>query len=169
MQLLLELHFVDLCIGVIHFHQCIPSFLGWFFILNMHNHGIRNIHRKLIQDFPCFFMPSFIGLNLLLCGVFWERRFCLIANYELPITFPHQEIHNLSYLILFLSNFSIEIWERPSAIFQGNIQYLLKVSRIGLGFSFLRFLGLGLGLGLNKMDLVYVCMFQVLYKILYYT
>jgi hypothetical protein len=30
-------------------------------------------------------------------------------------------------------------------------------------------LGLGLGLGLNKMDLAYVCMFQVLYEILYYT
>jgi hypothetical protein len=37
--------------------------------------------------------------------------------------------------------------------------------------SFLGFLGLGLGLGLglNKMDLAYVCMFQVLYEILYYT
>jgi hypothetical protein len=38
-----------------------------------------------------------------------------------------------------------------------------------LGFHFLRFLGLGLGLGLNKMDLAYVCMFQVLYEILYNT
>jgi hypothetical protein len=38
---------------------------------------------------------------------------------------------------------------------------------LGLGFFFLRFLGLGLGL--NMMDLAYVCMFQVLYEILYYT
>jgi hypothetical protein len=38
---------------------------------------------------------------------------------------------------------------------------------LGLGFHFLRFLGLGLGL--NKMDFAYVCMFQVLYEILYYT
>jgi hypothetical protein len=38
---------------------------------------------------------------------------------------------------------------------------------LGLGFHFFRFLGLGLGL--NKMDLAYVCMFQVLYEILYYT
>jgi hypothetical protein len=35
--------------------------------------------------------------------------------------------------------------------------------------SLFGFLGLGLGLGLNKMDLAYVCMFRILYKILYYT
>jgi hypothetical protein len=39
-------------------------------------------------------MLSFIGLNLLLCGVFWERRFFRITSYEFPIAFPHQEIHN---------------------------------------------------------------------------
>jgi hypothetical protein len=39
-------------------------------------------------------MPSFIGLNLLLCGVFWERRFFLITSYEFQVAFPHQEIHN---------------------------------------------------------------------------
>jgi hypothetical protein len=94
MQLLLELHFSGLCIGAIHLHQCIPSLLGGFCILNMHNHGIGHIHRKLIQDFPYFFMLSFIGLNLLLCGVFWERRFFRITSYEFPIAFPHQEIHN---------------------------------------------------------------------------
>jgi hypothetical protein len=44
--------------------------------------------------FYFFFMPSFIGLNLLLCGVFWEKRLFLITNYEFPVTFPHQEIHN---------------------------------------------------------------------------
>jgi hypothetical protein len=171
MQLLLELHFVGLCIGAIHLHQCIPSLLWWFFILNMHNHGIRHTHRKPIQDFICFFMPSFIGLSLLLRGVFWEKRFCFITSYELPITSPIKKfiILNFHTWKLFLSNFSIVIWERPSAILQGNTQYLLRVYRIRLGFSFLRFIGLGLGLRLNKMDLVYVCMSRILYEIPYYT
>ncbi len=134
MQLLFELHFAGLCIGAIHLHQCIPSLLGWFCILNMHNHGIGHTHRKPIQDCPCFFMPSFIGLNLLLCGVFLERRFCLITSYELPITFPIKKfiILNFHTWKLILSNFSIAIWERPFAIFQSNTQCLLRVSRIGI-------------------------------------
>jgi hypothetical protein len=140
MQLLLELHFASLCISAIHFHQCIPSLLGWFCILNMHNHGIGHLHKKPIQDFAYFFMPCFIGLNLLLCGVFWERRFFLITNYELPITFPINKfiILNFHTWKLFLSDFSIIIWERLSAISQGNIQCLLGVSQMilisSLGF-----------------------------------
>jgi hypothetical protein len=132
MQLLFELHFANLCIGAIHLHQCIPSLLGWFCILNMHNHGIRHTHRKPIQDFPSFFMPSFINLNLLLCGVFWERRFFLIISYELPIAFPYQKIHNpkFPHLELFLFNFSIVIWERSFAISQGNTQCLFRVSQM---------------------------------------
>jgi hypothetical protein len=63
----------------------------------MHNHGIEHTHKKSIQDFPYFFMPSFIGSNLLLCGVLWEKRFFLITNYDFPIAFPHQEIHNLKF------------------------------------------------------------------------
>jgi len=94
MQLLFELHFATLRIGVIHLHQCISSLLGWFCILNMHNHKIGHNHIKSIQHFHCFFMPSFISLNLLLCGVFWDKRFFLITSYELPITFPHQKFHN---------------------------------------------------------------------------
>jgi len=55
--------------------------------------------------------------------------------------------------------------------FTNDFNSFLGFLRLGLGFSFLRFigLGLGLGLGLNKMDLVYVCMSLVLYEILYYT
>jgi hypothetical protein len=60
----------------------------------MHNHGIRHIYKKLIQDYPNFLMPSFISLDLLLCGVFWEKRFFFITNYELSITFRHKKIHN---------------------------------------------------------------------------
>jgi hypothetical protein len=55
--------------------------------------GQSGVATKPIQDFPYFFMPSFIGLNLL-CVVFWERRFFLITNYEFLITFPYQESHN---------------------------------------------------------------------------
>jgi hypothetical protein len=53
--------------------------------------------------------------------------------------------------------------------FTNDFNSFLGLLGLGLGFSFLKFLGLGLGLGLNKMDLAYVCMFQVLYEILYYT
>jgi len=44
--------------------------------------------------------------------------------------------------------------------FTNDFYSFLGFLRLGLGFSFLRFLGLGLrlGLGLNKMDLAYVCM-----------
>jgi hypothetical protein len=66
-------------------------------MLNMHNHQIEHTHKKLIQDFPNFFMPSFVGLNLLLCGGFFERRFFFITIYELPLAFPHQKIHNLKF------------------------------------------------------------------------
>jgi hypothetical protein len=74
-------------------------------------------HRKPIQNFPCFLMPSFIGLN---------------------------------------------------ATLKATLNVFLGFLGLGLGFSFFRFLGLGLGLGLglNNMDLVYVCMSRVLYKIL---
>jgi hypothetical protein len=121
-----------LFIGVIRLHQCIRSLLGWFCILNMHNHGIGQTHRKPIQDFPSFLMPNFIGLNLLLCRVFWGKKFFLITSYELPITFSHQEIRNIKFphLELFLFNFSIAIWERPSTISQGNTQCLLEVSQM---------------------------------------
>jgi hypothetical protein len=53
--------------------------------------------------------------------------------------------------------------------FTNDFNSFLRFLGLGLGFFFLRFLGLGLGLGLNKMDLVYVCMSQVLYEIIYYT
>jgi hypothetical protein len=55
--------------------------------------------------------------------------------------------------------------------FTNDFNSFLGFLGLGLGFSFFRFigLGLGLGLGLNKMDLVYVCMSLILYKILYYT
>jgi hypothetical protein len=54
--------------------------------------------------------------------------------------------------------------------FINDLNSFLGFLGLRLGFHFLRFLGLGLGLGLglNKMDLAYVCMFQVLYEILYY-
>jgi hypothetical protein len=53
--------------------------------------------------------------------------------------------------------------------FTNDFNSFLGFLRLGLRFSFLRFLGLGLGLGWNKMDLAYVCMSLVLYKMLYYT
>jgi hypothetical protein len=140
MQLLLKLHFAGLCIGAIHLHQCIPSLHGWFCILNMHNPGIEQTHRKLIQDFPCFFILSFISLNLLLCGVFWEKRFFLNTSYEFPVAFPIKKfiILNFHTWKLFLSSFSIVIWERPSAISQGTTQCLIGVSQMilipSLGF-----------------------------------
>jgi hypothetical protein len=56
-----------------------------------------------------------------------------------------------------------------SSSFTNDFNSFLGFLGLGLGFHFLRFLGLGLGLGLNKMDLAYVCMFQVLYEILYCT
>jgi hypothetical protein len=129
----------------------------------MHNHGIRHTHRKLIQDFLCFFMPSFIGLNLLLCGVFWERRFCFITSYELPITFPHQEIHNPKFSTLV--NFSclisqLQFEKNHPPFFKATLNVFLGFLGLGLGFSFLRFLRLGLGL--NKMDLVYVCVSSII-------
>jgi len=169
MQLFLELHFAGLCIGAIHLNQCIPSLLGWFCILNMHNHGIRHTHKKPIQDL--LFHVKFYWLKFVVVLGFLGEEFCLITSYALPITFPIKKfiILNFDTWKLFLSNFSIAIWERPFAIFQGNIQCLLRILRLGLGFSFLRFLGLGLGLRLNKMDLTYVCISRVLYKILYYT
>jgi len=61
-QLLLELH----CIDVIHFHQCVPSMLGWFCILYMHNHEIRQVHQKPIQNFYSFFMPIVFTINKLM-------------------------------------------------------------------------------------------------------
>ncbi len=94
MQFLFKLHFVGLSINVVHLHQYIPSFLRWFCIFNMHNDLIGHIHKKPIQDFPSFLMRSFVGLNLLLCGDFWERRFFLTTSYERLITFPHQKNHN---------------------------------------------------------------------------
>jgi hypothetical protein len=113
-------------------------------------------------------MPSFIGLNLLLCGVFWERRFCIITSYEFPIAFPHQEIHNLKFSTLgnyfyLISQLQFKKDHPPSL--KATLNVFLGFLGLGLGFSFLRFLGLGL----NKMDLAYVCMSRVLYKILYYT
>jgi hypothetical protein len=51
--------------------------------------------------------------------------------------------------------------------FTNDFNSFLEFLGLGLGFHFLR--SLGLGLGLNKMDLAYVCMFIVLYEILYYT
>jgi hypothetical protein len=53
--------------------------------------------------------------------------------------------------------------------FTNDFNSFLGFLGLGLGFSFLRFLGLELGLKLNKMDLAYVCMSRILYKILYYT
>jgi hypothetical protein len=114
-------------------------------------------------------MPSFIGLNLLLCGVFWEKRLFLITNYELPIAFPHQKIHDPKFplleivLILFFNsnlkktirNLSMQ-HSMSSWGFTNDFISFLGFLGLGLGFSFLRFLGLGLGL--NKMDLAYVCM-----------
>jgi hypothetical protein len=50
-----------------------------------------------------------------------------------------------------------------SPFFKTTVNVFLGFLGLGLGFSFLRFLRLGLGLRLNKMDLVYVCMSQVLY------
>ncbi len=132
MQLLFELHFMGLCIGVIHLHQCISNFLGWFYILITYNHGIKHIHKKPIQDFPNFFMLSFTDLNLLLCGVFWDRRFFLTTSFKLPIAFPIKKfiILNFHTWKLFLFNFSIAIWKRLSIIFQGNTQCLLGVSQM---------------------------------------
>jgi hypothetical protein len=88
-------------------------------------------HWKPIQNFPNFFMPSFFGLNLLLCGVFQERGSFFTNAYELPIAFPHQKIiiQNFQTWKVFSSNFLITIWERPSTISQGNIQCLLRVSQ----------------------------------------
>jgi hypothetical protein len=77
------------------------SKLAWLILHpSMHNHQIGHTHKKLIQDFLKFLMPSFVALNLLLCGVFWEKKFFLITSYELPITFPHQKIHNPKYSTL---------------------------------------------------------------------
>jgi hypothetical protein len=75
----------------------------------MRNHGFGHTHKKAIQDFPNFLMPSFIDLNLLLCGVFLEKKFFLITGYEFPIAFSHQKICNpkFPHLELFLFNFSI--------------------------------------------------------------
>jgi hypothetical protein len=53
--------------------------------------------------------------------------------------------------------------------FTNDFNSFLGILGLGLRFSLFRFLGLGLGLRLNKMDLAYVCMFQVLYKILHST
>ncbi len=127
-------------------------------------------------------MPSFIGLNLLLCGVFLETRFFFITNYELPITFLHQEIHNPKFphleivLVQFLNcNLRKTVCHlsrqhsMSSQGFTNDFNSFLVFLGLGLGFSFLRFLRLGLGLGLNKMDLAYVCMSRVIYEILYYT
>ncbi len=74
------------------------------------------------KTFYSFLMPNFIGLNLLFCGVFKDKRFFFITSYELPIAFPHEKfiILNFHNWKLFLFNFSIAIWERPSAISRGN-------------------------------------------------
>jgi len=53
--------------------------------------------------------------------------------------------------------------------FTNDFNSFLGFLRLGLGFSFLRFIRLELGLGLNKMNLAYVCISRVLYEILYYT
>jgi hypothetical protein len=53
--------------------------------------------------------------------------------------------------------------------FTSDFNSFLGFLGLGLRFSFLKFIGLGLEFGLNKMDLAYVCMSKVLYKILYYT
>jgi hypothetical protein len=36
----------------------------------MHNDGITHTHGKPIQKYYNFFMPSFVGLSMLWCGVF---------------------------------------------------------------------------------------------------
>jgi len=117
-------------------------------------------------------MPSFVGLNLLLCGVFWERRFFLITSYEFPVAFPHQEIHNpkFSHLEIVLVEFfncnlkkTIHHLSRHHSMsswgFTNDFNSFLGFLKLRLRFSFLRFIRLGLGLGLNKMDLAYVCMY----------
>jgi len=53
--------------------------------------------------------------------------------------------------------------------FTNDFNSFLGFLGLGLGFFFFRFLGLRLGLGLNKMNLAYVCIFWILYEILYYT
>ncbi len=68
-----------------------------------------------------------------------------------------------------MSNFSIAIEKDYPPSLEATLNVFLVFLGLGLGFFFLRFLGLGLGLELNKMDLAYVCMFRVLYEILYYT
>ncbi len=87
-------------------------------ILNMHNHGIKHTHRKLIQNFPIFFISSFFGLNLLWCGVFWDNRFICTTNYELQIILAIKKfiILNFHTWKLFLSNFLIAILERKFII-----------------------------------------------------
>jgi hypothetical protein len=86
------------------------------------------------------FSCQVLGLNLLLCEVFWERRLFLITSYEFPVAFPHQEVQILNFHIwkLFLSSFSIVIWKRPFAISQGSTQCLFGVSQMilipSLGF-----------------------------------
>jgi hypothetical protein len=75
-------------------------------------------------------MLSFISLNLLLCGVFWEMRFFLITNYELPIAFPHQEIHNpkfphLEIIFVYFFNYNLK----------KTIRHLLRQHSMSLGVS----------------------------------
>ncbi len=48
--------------------------------------------------------------------------------------------------------------------FTNDFNSFLGFLGFGLRFQFLKFLGLRLGLGLNKMDLAYVFMSQVLYE-----
>jgi len=91
-----------------------------------------------------------------------------VTNSQYPFPIKKFIILNFHTWKLFLSNFSIVIWARPSDISQGNTQFFLGLLGLGLGFSFFRFLGLGSGLGLNKMDLAYVLSW-ILYEILYYT
>jgi len=107
---------------------CLGDFSSWICKIME-----SDTHRKPIQDFPSFLMPSFIHLDLLLCGVFWEKRFFLITSYEILITFPHQKIHNPKFSKLqnfFWSNFLIAIWKKSSATSQSNTQCLLGVSQM---------------------------------------
>jgi hypothetical protein len=78
-------------------------------------------------------------LNLLLCEVFWERRFYIITSYEFPITFPHQKIHNPKFSHLencscLISQLQFER-DRPPSL-KATLNVFLRFSRIGIRVFF---------------------------------
>lgn len=150
MQLFLEFHFIDFCIGAIHFYQCVRNLLGYFCIfVYAQSWNSTHSHKTSIIFFKNS-MSRFVNLHLLWCKKFQESGFLFIINYEFAITFTHQKNHNPKFFhtwkfILF--KFSIIIWKRSYAISQGNIYNLSwNFTKDLLQKGFFLFFGI-LGLG----------------------